>query len=299
MNRINELTGREKALIQRGYSANDVLLFSRVEDEFIEETAEKIFAELTQGVVLSEKPVCVYIGAQPGCGKSTLIRRVKSGRLGAYYVDLAMDNYRSFHPMYQELEDIICSHWEERKETPDDSPGSDIADFTQYFAGTVVDTLEEMVSIEKRYNILYEWAMRSAQEPLASMRRLKGRGYRINVKYIAVNAEVSLAACRRRSVIMNSKGRVFRAIPDSFHALSVERIPQACNEIYTVGYMDRKDIDSFSLIDRSGNVLWRTGDSGLPGDFLSEILRNGPRDIENRDSYSEDAYERESRGFEI
>lgn len=299
MNRTDELTGREKALIRRGYGTNEVLRFSRVESGSIDEAVKKIFAELTEGVELSENPVCVYIGAQPGCGKSTFIRHIKASKPGAHYVALAMDDYRSFHPMYNELEDIICSHWVERTETPDDSPGSDIADFTQYFAGTVVDMLEEMVSVEGKYNILYEWAMRSAAAPLASMHRLKSRGYRISVRYIAVNAEVSLEACRQRSVIMNSKGRVFRAIPDSFHALSVERIPQTCNEIYTIAYMERKDIDSFFLTDRSGKILWRAGDSDLPGELLSEIMRHGPRNIENSNIYSEDAYEQESRGFEI
>lgn len=289
------LSGREKDLVRRGYSTEDVLRLSRTSEQEIKDAAEKIFADLTKDVLPSEEPVCFYIGSQPGCGKSTLIRRIKSGNLGQHFVDLAMDDYRSFHPRYAELEDLIEEHWEGRDETPDDSPGSDIADFTQHFAGNTVDLLEEMVtSGEKKYNILYEWAMRSPSEPLASMARLKGRGYGISVNFIAVNKTVSLDACRRRSVIMNSKGRIIRAIPDCFHRLSVELIPGSCNEIYSKG---TDIIDSFVITDRAGDILWQKGDEGLPGDLLRDILDNGPTDIQNITHYAEDAFEQESRGL--
>lgn len=293
---MTEFTGREKALISRGYSEEDVLRFSRVPENEIRIAADRIFNELTENVCPSEHPVCYYVGAQPGCGKSTMIRQIKSGRLGEYYVDLAMDDYRSFHPLYDELEELIERHWEDREETTDDMPGSDIADFTQNFSGQAVDILEEMVTTgEERYSILYEWAMRSSEEPLASMQRLKERGYEIMVNFIAVNKAVSLDACRTRAVIMNSKGRVFRAIPDFFHTLSVERIPDSCNEIYAKG----KDIiTDFFITDRRGEILWRSGDAGLPGELLRDILDNGPTDIINIDHYSEAAYEHESRGFD-
>ena len=294
---MTELTGREKALISRGYSTDDVLRFSRVSEAETEAAAATIFAELTKDVLPSAEPVCCYIGSQPGSGKSTLIRQIKLGSLGSQFVDLAMDDYRSYHPMYDELEELIENHWLGRTETPDDMPGSDIADFTQSFAGRTVDILEEMVSSgEKRYSILYEWAMRSAAEPLNSMKRLKKRGYRINVSFIAVNKAVSLDACRQRSIIMNSKGRVIRAIPDFFHALSVERIPDACNEIFIKG---SEIIDRFYITDRLGNTLWENGDPGLPGTLLRDVFENGPTDIENADHYSEAAYEHESRGFDI
>ena len=292
---MSELTGREKALAARGYSTEDVLRFSRVLDEKIRFAAEIIYAELIEGVLPSQDPVCYYVGSQPGCGKSTMIRQIKNGVFGPNYVDLAMDDYRSFHPRYSELESLIEAHWDGREETPDDIPGSDMADFTQYFAGKVVDLLEEMVTTgENRYSILYEWDMKKAPEPLASMGRLKERGYIINVNYIAVNKAVSLDACRTRAVIMNSKGRVFRAIPDFFHAQCIEGIPVACNEIYEKG---QDIITNFFITDRRGDILWRKGDPGLPGDLLRDILENGPTDIINIDHYSEAAYEHESRGF--
>jgi len=294
---MTELTGREKALISRGYSTDDVLRFSRVSEAEIEAAAATIYRELVNGVLPAEEPVCYYVGSQPGCGKSTLIRQIKQGRLGSQFVDLAMDDYRSYHPRYYELEDLIESHWENRAETNDDMPGSDIADFTQNFAGKTVDLLENKVSSgEKQYSILYEWAMRSADEPLKSMERMKKLGYKVNVNFIAVNKAVSLDACRQRSIIMNSKGRVIRAIPDFFHALSIDRIPVACNEIYRRG---SELIDCFYISDRHGNVLWQKGDAGFPGDILRDVFENGPTDIVNVEHYSEAAYEHESRGFEI
>jgi hypothetical protein len=296
------LTGRERALLSRDYSLKDVLLFSRMPRQEIEKTALHLFADLTADATPSRAPSCIFIGAQPGCGKSTYIRKIKASNTGFRYIDLTMDDYRSFHPLYAELEDLIASHWQGRVENDHDSPGSDIADFTQLFAGDVVDRLEEMVSGEfggPMYSILYEWAMRASFEPLNAMRRLHKRGYRIEVCFIAVNRRISLAACRQRSAIMNSKGRLFRTIPDSFHQLSVERLPAAINEIYRAGYEQERLIDTFVLIDREGNVLWRNGDTRLPGDVFADLLENGPLDVENSEAYAEVAYERESRGLSI
>ena len=294
------LTGRERALLSRDYPPEDILRFSRMPREAVERTAAQISRELTADVPPSDAPVCVFIGAQPGCGKTVYIRSVKATPEGAGFVELSMDDYRSFHPLYAELEEAIAAHWEGRAETNLDSPGSDIADFTQLFAGDVVDRIEDLVSGangDPTYSLLYEWAMRASIEPLNAMRRLRSRGYRIEVRFISVNRRISLEACRQRSAIMNSRGRVFRAIPDSFHQLSIERLPVSINEIWTIGFVKEHLIDAFQLIDRSGNVLWQNGDDGLPGDVFADLLENGPLDVENDRSYAEKALEQESRGF--
>ena len=294
------LTGRERALLSRDYSIDDVLRFSRMPREAVEEAAQRIFRELSANAKPAEKPVCAFIGAQPGSGKSVFIRALKATPEGAPFLELSMDDYRSYHPLYAELEDRIAAHWQDRVEDDLDSPGSDIADFTQLFAGDVVDRIEELACGADggpAYPILYEWAMRASIEPLNAMRRLRERGYRIYVGFIAVNRRISLAACRQRDEIMNSKGRLFRTIPDSFHRLSIERLPGAINDIYRIGYGEEDLIDAFAIVDRSGKVLWRDGDSGLPGDVFADLLENGPLDVENDSAYSEAAYERESRGL--
>jgi|GEM_PF-4377084 len=294
------LTGRERALLSRDYSLDDILRFSRMPRREIEKAALHLTADLTADATPTRAPSCIFVGAQPGSGKSTYIRKIKESNTGFRYVELTMDDYRSFHPLYAELEDRIERHWIGRTENDLDSPGSDIADFTQLFAGDVVDRIEELVSGESggpKYSILYEWAMRASVEPLNAMRRLSARGYRIEVCFIAVNRRISLEACRQRSRIMNSKGRLFRTIPDSFHRSSVERLPEAINDIYRTGYELERLIDTFVLIDRKGTVLWRNGDATLPGDVFRDILENGPLDVENSSAYAEVALARESRGL--
>ncbi len=294
------LTGRERALLSRDYPLEEILRFSRMPREAVETAAERIFRELSRNVAPSEEPVCAFIGAQPGSGKSVYIRSLKETPEGARFVELSMDDYRSFHPLYAEIEEAIASHWEDRTENDLDSPGSDIADFTQLFAGDVVDRIEELASGAEggpAYSILYEWAMRASIEPLNAMRRLRARGYAIDVGFIAVNRRISLAACRQRDAIMNSKGRLFRTIPDSFHQLSIDRLPNAINEIWRIGFLGEHLIDAFAIIDRDGTILWQNGDSGLPGDVFADLLEHGPLDVENKTEYAEAAYERESRGL--
>ena len=90
-----ELTGREKALIERGYDEETVRRLSSFSEKEIHEIAENIFQKLTDGCTATDKPVCIYLGGQPGCGKSTLSRKIKNSGIENGIVELGLDNYRT------------------------------------------------------------------------------------------------------------------------------------------------------------------------------------------------------------
>lgn len=297
-----ELIGREKALVSRGYSEEEVASLSYVSPEETRETVDRIIARITDGVHRVKNPSCVMIGGQPGSGKSTLMLRMKNSDEGSNSVTVAMDDYRSYHPRYLEIEEAIRKHWEGRTETDIDSAGNDIACFTQRFAGEAVDTVDGYLtsfSEDGAYNIIFEWAMKEPEEPLEFMRTIAERGYRIDVIFMAVPAEVSRNACVLRADIMNSKGHVFRRIPRDFHDLSVSSLPASCDVIYREGCAENGIIQGFSLLRRDDSVLWQNGFPGTPGPVYKECLESteGLEGYINHPEEAGNSYNHEAAGL--
>ena len=297
-----ELIGREKALVSHGYSEREVIALSYVSPEDTREAVGRIISRITDGVTRVKEPSCVMIGGQPGSGKSTLMLRMKNSPEGHNSVTVAMDDYRSYHPRYLEIEDAIRSHWEGRTETDVDSAGNDIACFTQRFAGTAVDMVDEYLTTfddNGAYNIIFEWAMKEPEEPLDFMRMIASRGYTTDVIFMAVPAEVSRDACVLRADIMNSQGHVFRRIPRDFHDLSVASLPDSADAIYRMGFVSEKIINNFYLLRRDDTVLWSSGYPGTPGPVFRECLES-TEDLDDYINHPEEAdnsYRHESAGL--
>ncbi len=269
--------GREKALVSRGYSEEEVAYLSYVTPNETRETVDRIIARITDGVQRVKKPSCVMIGGQPGSGKSTLMLRMNNSPEGRNSVTVAMDDYRSYHPRYLEIEESIRKHWVGRSENDTDSAGNDIACFTHRFAGEAVDMVDVYLTTfdeDGAYNIIFEWDMKEPEEPLEFMRTITERGYTVDVIFMAVPAGVSRRACVLRADIMNSKGHVFRRVPSDFHDLSVSKLPESCDTIYRDGYVRGRFIQNFTLLRRDDSVLWRNGFTGTPGPVYKDCLES-------------------------
>ena len=246
-----ELTGREKALIERGYDEETVRRLSSFSEKEIHEIAENIFQKLTDGCAITDKPVCIYLGGQPGCGKSTLSRKIKNSDIENGIVELGLDNYRTYHPNYIEMEKEIKKHWENRTPTRNDTPGNDIADFTHNFAGYMTDILTDLAikkQNNKSYNIVFEWGMREPNGPLATMKKLKEHNYTNIVNFIAVHKDVSLEACEIRADIMNGQEHIVRRVPDYFHQMCITQLPNSVDTIYKTGYNKERIIEFFKFM---------------------------------------------------
>ena len=57
-------------------------------------------------------PISIYIGGQPGCGKTTLSRKLRMQPNENGLVEISLDNYRSYHPNYLKMEECIKKHCE-------------------------------------------------------------------------------------------------------------------------------------------------------------------------------------------
>lgn len=243
---------RLQALINRGYSKQDVWNLSMYTDEELEKTVDLAFNYITRGCIPEDNKKVIYVGGQPGSGKTVMSMKLKDKINNI--VEIGIDNYRMFHPRYLDIEKCIRKHWDGRCENINDTPGNDIADFTHVFAGAICDKLIEKCS-NMGYSMIIEWGMREPDGPLTTMREMKKKGYNNFVTFVCVNKETSFDACCLRADVMKDSIHIIRKVSKDFHNCCVNSLPNSALKIYEVGYKDII-IDYMSLVNRDGMILW-------------------------------------------
>lgn len=270
-----ELTTRGKYLVDRGYNKDDVIRLTNYNTEDLNYVLEVIFYRLTKGLEKTSNPTAIFIGGQPGAGKSSEVIRMKEEY--SNIVEIIIDHYRAYHPHYLEIEELIRKHWTFKTITLEDSPGNDLADFTTDFVGVLTDKLIELSSIKdkfgKSYNLLIEWGMRTPESPLETMKMLKEKGYTNIVKFICIHKSISLKACSIRSKIINDDKHIIRNVPINFHNMCIETLPSSINTIYQIGF-DNNYIDKMNLILRDGTIIWDNNSNILPGIVFKNYLED-------------------------
>lgn len=271
------MNSRLQALIDRGYDKNIVLKLANFTDEELEYASSCAFRHISRNCDSTEKPFAIFIGGQPGCGKTVLSMNIKEQLVNA--IEIGIDNYRMYHPRYLEIENCIKEHWKNKIENENDSPGNDIADFTHFFAGAMTDKLIEH-GMKDNYNLLLEWGMREPTVPLKTMKTLKVGGYNNIVTFVVTDKKISYEACKLRSNIMNSSNHIIRKVPKYFHDMCIETLPDSVNEIYKQGYNDNI-IDYMALVTRNNEVIWDDKSNTLPGKVYEQHLNSYNTSISN------------------
>lgn len=258
------------SLIERGYSVDDVVNLSTYTETELNEAVDMAFKHIVRNCTPVEDKTAIFVGGQPGCGKTVLSMELKN-KIGNA-VEIGIDNYRMYHPRYLEMEKCIRKHWENKNENINDTPGNDIADFTHVFAGAMTDKLMEKCS-KLGYNLILEWGMREPTGPLKSMEDFKNIGYNNLVLFVSTYKDLSYHACELRADVMKDSLRIIRKVPKSFHDHCVETLPDSVNYIYKVGF-EKDIIDYMMLITRDGKMIWDNKSNELPGDIYSNYLNN-------------------------
>lgn len=275
------MNSRLQSLIERGYSKDEVIKLSSFTDEELRYASECAFEHISRGCTPSNDKFAIYIGGQPGCGKTVLSMDLKNKFGNA--IEIGIDNYRMYHPRYLEIEKCIKEHWKNRKETINDTPGNDIADFTHFFAGAMTDKLLEKASLEG-YNLLIEWGMREPSGPLNSMTMMKDKDYSNTVIFVATHKDISYSACKLRSDVMKDSLHIIRKVPKNFHDYCVETLPDSLEIIHNEG-LKNNVIDYMCLITRDNKVIWDNKFKINPKDiYISALNDNANKLILDNDA---------------
>jgi len=300
--RIDALSSREVALVNRGYDVDDVIRLSYFTESQAQIIANNIFNRITKNCERVKYPVCYFLGGQPGCGKSTASMQLKAKYGNGGIVDVGIDNYRTYHPNYLEIEKCIKKYWEGKQPDDNSSPGNDIADFTHAFAGRISDILADKLIAKvdgKSYNIVMEWGMRTPTEPIKRMKEFKSLGYRNYVDFIAVHEDISYEACKLRADIMNDHNHIVRRVPKSFHDLAVSTLPESSSIIYEETMVKDNAVEDFLITSRVGDILWNNKMSDSPKDTYFNVLHNPELSVGmiNHEDIARLSYLTEALGF--
>lgn len=264
------MNNRLEALIKKGYPREAVIKLSSFTDEELEYASKCAFEHISRNCSPASNPSAIFIGGQPGCGKTVMSMNLKNEMENI--IEIGIDNYRMYHPRYLEIEKYIKEFWKGKKETVNDTPGNDIANFTHYFAGAMTDKLIEMGK-NKKYNMILEWGMRESSGPLKCMRELKENNYNNIVFFVSTNKEASYEACNMRYDIMKESNHIIRKVPKDFHDLCINTLPDSIDKIYKEG-IDNKLIDYMAIVKRNNEVIWDLNSKELPGNiFKIELSR--------------------------
>ena len=282
-----------KDLVDRGYDINEVESLISFSDDELDYISDLIFTNDSAGCFPQEKPVAVFIGGQPGSGKSVMSMKLKSTYPS--FFEVAMDNYRMYHPNYRQMEKTIKEHWISRDVKENDTPGNDIASFTHGFSGELSDIMINKAK-EQKMNMLIEWNMREPYGPLEAMKDLKSRGYTIIVAVVSVNKDISEEAYKKRADIMNTGERTMRRVSERFHSSCIRDLPSSVNYIKEHG-VDQGIIDNMVIVDRNDFILWDQDSELLPGDILRDNFTKKQESSVNDYRYAELSKAKESIGF--
>lgn len=276
------MNSRLQELIDRGYSKEDVLRLSSFTEDELNYAASCAFERITRNCKKTQEPLVVYIGGQPGCGKTVFSMQLK--KIMEDSVEIGIDNYRMYHPKYLEIEKHIREFWDGKKESLNNTPGNDIANFTHLFAGAMTDRLSEMCSkIDEHgqcYSIIYEWGMREPTGPLKTMKELKEKGYKNIVMFVATPGVQSYNACQLRADVMKDSKRIIRKVPKNFHDLCISTLPDSIDTIYREGY-NGEIVDYMMIVSREGRCLWDHNSKEKPGDVYKKYLNSKTIEKEN------------------
>ncbi|MBN3815145.1 AAA family ATPase [Paraburkholderia sp. Se-20369] len=223
--------------------------YGRVEREAIDGSREQA------------EPRAILLGGQPGTGKTAIARQAMaelSEHGGAVLIDA--DRMRENHPLYSQL----------LRQDPQHA-----ADLTHAEAGRWAGRLTTAAS-EAHRNLVIDGTMRNPESLHNLARRLKARGYTLEVRGVAMPAEVSLTRAQlrtEREIATTGVGRVVNPQQhDQAYAGMVE----------TVALLEReKAVDRIQIVDRHHREVYRNelhqGEWRDPPAVAASIVRERDR----------------------
>ena len=151
---------------------------ARITPEFLDHIfATKVRRQVFEDAVRPEtnRPVMIFVGAQPGAGKTRAMEMAVRDDGRAYPVIISGDDFRQYHPDYRRLVD----------EDPTRMPA-----VTAELSGPMVRRSLDHAK-EQRYSIALEGTFRDEAMVLATAHEFAREGYEIHVAAVATQPEVS------------------------------------------------------------------------------------------------------------
>lgn len=194
---------------------------------------ERIKKAVIKNKNITDKPVAIVLGGQPGAGKGNIYKRAKT-RFSKNIVELDIDEFREFHPDSKELGKDPMTYGEK----------------THPFVSAVVDCLVEELGKEN-YNMIIESPMKSTGTAFWVHDTLTPLGYTVEAHIMATPKEVSWQGTIDRYNWQLQHGKIARYVPKEYHDMCAENVASALSEVYESGKMA-----NIMIYNRDGEILY-------------------------------------------
>lgn len=223
----------------------EVVLSNCANYEFSEATYQdaftNVYESVTKNVALKKNHAVLFLGGQPGAGKSTFTNVDNNF---TDYIVINGDNYRVNHPFYRE---IVMQNKE------------NMTELTQSFVNRVVEDLIRELSKEG-YNLIIEGTLRDPQVPISTGTMLKERGYTTELYVIGCDACASWESTISRAKLMEEVGQSPRIVPIEKYDKIVNNLVQSLEKIEESDCMDK-----ITILGRDSKILWKADDENCTG----------------------------------
>lgn len=156
--------------------------------------------DFTIGKHAADSPVVVILGGQPGAGKTEL-ERITRAELGGNVVNCNADIFRDFHPQAEEIKPRFEEYYPQ---------------ITAPFAQEWNKGLREYCEAN-RLNYILETTFSSGQKMNETIAGLQQKGYRVEIKLLAVHPKLSLLSTHVRFEDMRLKENTGRLVGKEAH----------------------------------------------------------------------------------
>lgn len=214
----------------------------------------KIAPTLTVGVAAELHPSVVFVGAQPGAGKSRAIATVRDDRPEA--MPVIGDDFRAFHPDYRALmrtEPLAMPH------------------VTAQASGAWVGMAADYLRGERR-SVILETTMRQLPVVEATAAAFRAQGYRVEAHVLAVPGAVSALGTVSRYLGEAAGNDQNRWTPSAAHEAAYEAMPATVEQLVARGLVDR-----ITVTTRAQGVLY---ERAVTADVAQTVGTEARREIE-------------------
>ena len=216
--------------------------------EEVRQIAGGYYADRARKTVALDQPSFVYVGAQPGAGKTTAGKMVRAElRERGGFIHIDADRMRESIPVH----------------------GSrPTSEQTQQDAGRLVGELRSR-ALDGRRNALEEGTFRDTDAALASIQARKADGYRVELIAVATPREESLLGIYQRYEAQYAAGALNpRFVPQAYHDTAMKGFDKTFQSVENV-------VDRVRVVTREGELLHDSARQKNPYPSAYAALRAG------------------------
>lgn len=228
-NRIEDL--EQKKFKNEGENMKNEKLTSFTEEEF-QKAFQLIYQDAIAKAVPKEQKCVIFLGGQPGSGKSQFYKQDDSLR---NYIVIDGDTYRKYHPNHELIKQ---------------QPIQDYAELTQPFVNRCVERMIDRLS-DDSYNIIIEGTLRNPDTTINTCNKLKDKGYNTSLYIVAVSAVEAWNSTINRSKLLEEMHEVPREVPFEKYDYIVHNLPSSVDKIEKT-----KCFDDLYIVDRNYHILY-------------------------------------------